>query len=82
MRIGSEQVYAYVQSYKNEIKIHLRNFLLVESGKCFATKKGVALNFEEWKALKSLVQTIDLEFRKLFINSGNKGNDAGALRRT
>ena len=62
--IGSGQVYAYVQSYKDKTKVHLRNFHIVESGKCFPTKKGVTLNFEEWEDLKSLIQTIDLEFRK------------------
>ena len=62
--IGSGQVYAYVQSYKDETKVHLRNFHIVESGKSFPTKKGVTLDIEEWEALKSLVQTIDLEFRK------------------
>ena len=62
--LGSGQVYAYVQSYKDETKVHLRNFLIVGSGKCYPTEKGVTLNFEEWEAFKSLIQTIDLEFRK------------------
>ena len=63
-RIGSGQVYAYAQSYKDELKVHIRKFQIVESGKCFPTKKGVTLSFKEWEAFKSLVQTIDLEFRK------------------
>ena len=62
--LGSGQVYAYVQSYEGETKVHLRDFLIAKSGKSFPTKKGVTLNIEEWEALKSLVQTIDLEFRK------------------
>ena len=60
--LGSEQVYAYVQSYEGETKVHLRNFLIVKSGKSFPTKKDVTLNIEEWEALKSLVQTIDCHY--------------------
>jgi len=63
-RIGSGRIYAYVQSYKDELKVHLRNCQFVESGRCFPSKRGVALNFEEWESLKSLVQTIDSEFRR------------------
>ena len=62
--IGSGQVYAYVQSYKDISKVHLRNFCTVGSRKCYPTEKGVTLDFDEWEVFKSLIQTIDSEFRR------------------
>ena len=64
LRIGSRRVRAYVQSFKNETKVHIRNFDTVESGECFPTKKGVTLNLEEWESLKSHIQTLDSEFKR------------------
>ena len=63
-RLSSGQIHAYVQTYKGVSKVHLRNFKLVESGKWLPTVKGVTLNWDEWENLKSLIQTIDLEFKK------------------
>ena len=63
-RLGSGQVHACIQSYKGVSKVHLRNFRMVRSGKWLPTVKGVTLDREEWEHLKSLVQVIDLEFRK------------------
>ena len=62
--LGSGEIYAYVQTYKGIPKVHLRNFRAVESGKRLPTVKGVTLKWDEWETLKSLVQTLDLEFRK------------------
>lgn len=63
-RLGSGQVYACVQTFKGVHKVHIRNFFQGDSGKLLATVKGVALGSEEWESLKSLIQTIDLEFKR------------------
>ena len=63
-RLDTGEVHASVRSYKGVTKVHLRNFKLVEPGEWIPTVKGVTLSWGEWEHLKSLVQTIDLEFRK------------------
>ena len=62
--LGSGQIHAYVQTYKDVPKVHLRHFKLVAPERGFPTQKGVTLNWDEWESLKSLISTIDLEFRK------------------
>jgi len=62
--LGSGEVYACVQAYKGVPKVHLRSFGAVGSGGRLPTVRGVTLGWDEWETLGSLVQALDLEFRK------------------
>ena len=63
-RTGSGQVHVYVQRYKDVTKVHIRNFKPTESGKMLPTVKGVTLDSNEWELFKTLIQTVDSEFKR------------------
>ena len=69
LRIGSSQVHAYVQTYKNTPKVHIRNFKPVGGGKWIPTVKGVAFDLNEWEMFKSLVRVIDSEINNQLCSS-------------
>ena len=64
-KLGSRSTYASITVYEGVPKVHIRNHILLSDGTMKPTKKGVALNFDEWEAFKSVIESIDLAFRKV-----------------
>lgn len=62
--VGSRPIYAYVDEYKDNIKIHLRRFFRDKQGEWKPSLRGIALDPEEWETFKTYIQEIDLEVRK------------------
>ena len=59
--VGSRPIYAYVDEYKDSIKIHLRRFYRSKEGEWKPSLKGIALEPKEWQTFKTYIQKIDLE---------------------
>ena len=64
-KLGSRPIFATISTYKGETKVHLRHFRLSEQGLWIPLKSGVALNANEWENFKSIINTIDTEYRKI-----------------
>ena len=64
-RLGPRPIFATISTYKGIHKVHLRYFKLSENGKWLPSKNGVALNYDEWENFKSLINSIDLEYRRI-----------------
>ena len=64
-KLGSRSIYASISIYDGVPKVHLRQFIALKDGTMRATKKGVALNYDEWEAFKSILNDIDLDFRQV-----------------
>jgi len=57
--IGSGR-YVVVSQYKGMTLIHLRQYVTdVNSGKSYATKKGIGLTVKQWETVKKLSKEID-----------------------
>ena len=64
-KLGSRPIFATVSTYKGVNKVHLRHYKLSAEGLWLPSKTGVALNSDEWENFKSLIDTIDLEYRRV-----------------
>ena len=52
--------FAAVPKYRGRVLIHGRDYIIdAQSGKMFATKRGVAMKVDEWENLKSKMYAID-----------------------
>ena len=49
--IGND-CYVVGNTFKGQMLIHVRKYEKTDDGKCFPTKKGIALNLEKWKKLQ------------------------------
>ena len=62
--VGTRPIYVSVEEFQNKIKIHIRHYFQDDLGIWHPTKKGVALDVEEWKTIKSHLQDIDNEIQR------------------
>ena len=64
-KLGSRSTYASITIYNGIPKVHLRQHIALSDGTMRPTKKGIALNFDEWEAFKSCLSNIDSELRRV-----------------
>ena len=64
-KLGSRSTYASITIYNGIPKVHLRQHITLSDGTMRPTKKGIALNFDEWEAFKSCLSNIDSEVRRV-----------------
>ena len=64
-KLGSRSTYASITIYNGVPKVHLRNHIVLSDGTMRPTKKGIALNFDEWEAFKLCLSSIDSELRRV-----------------
>ena len=64
-KLGSRSIYASITIYNGVPKVHVRYHKEFVDGTSRPAKNGIALNFDEWEAFKSHVDSIDLELRRV-----------------
>ena len=64
-KLGSRPIFVTLSTYKGVNKVHLRHYRLSAEGLWLPLKTGVALNFDEWENFKSLIDSIDMEYRRI-----------------
>ena len=59
--LGTSDKYLTVSEWNGVTRVHIRSYFHNDSGELLPTKKGVALTIDEWKALKSYVDSVDAQ---------------------
>ena len=65
-RLGSRSIHVSVHNFEGKPKIHFRRFTFgMHVKKLVSSKKGIALNVDEWTKLKKIIKSIDREIENI-----------------
>ena len=61
LNLGTRPIYVSVELFQNTPRVHIRHYFEPSPGVWQPTKRGVALDSQEWENFKTYIQEIDQE---------------------
>jgi len=71
----SKNRFVTVSTFKNKVKIDIREFYLDDSGERKPGRKGISLSLEEWNKMKSSMEDIDKSIKKFTGDSSSSDSE-------